>query len=682
MNDDSKEKNLTTAWQNNDDQRNDSIFQEEGDYIINEMPKYKYEIKVIHESPNRNRIKKVKTPDRISSIRFTIVNKPKLNNVKKQNNIYINKYNNENFIKKLNMDIRTEPTIRFYSGNSYIQKDIRNNTYQKAFKYKKKHKRYNNKNINKHYNYIDFYDLNKYDSNCDYIIEIFPTNSCICQKEINKIINEYFQNCKYHRYYYNNCNLENEYENRQHLNNKKNINIYDKNFEKKENDYFYNIYFPPRKKSFKEPIQIEKPINNIYYPKRVNTPCNCNSSNKINLNRTINTKKIIKDNYNNNIYLETSNISSPKKSKQLKKIKISKKSASNMPCNNSFISADNTRNLSPYNNSFINHRKYNRKNYLSPYNIKSQSLSNNLNNTTSSKGRKSNNIMINKSSERHERIKVVPICQKINPLIVKKSVKKPIKEKIVNKDGTTTNVIRQTSVLTSIESKPFIDKEKNENLIKENITKIYTTLTKIENDQDNINGNNTKDMIDNNVNLNINNEIEKDQKKNDKENNNIEVNDENNNIFNIPKSENKNIINNNDLLEINNDLLIHKNNNNSSFNYSSLYSNVYDLSEQSNNNNGRINEIIKYLKYLYYRCTNLTSLEEAKEESLSNYFLKLNNDEKMGVLHYLNDGNAENKKIHTKLKNILEGNNNGLIIDNEKEKNIKKNSFEYNFEKK
>ena len=353
-----------------------------------------------------------------------------------------------------------------------------------------------------------------------------------------------------------------------------------------------------------------------------------------------------------------------------------------MPCNNSFISADNTRNLSPYNNSFINHRKYNRKNYLSPYNIKSQSLSNNLNNTTSSKGRKSNNKMINKSSERHERIKVVPIGQKINPLIVKKSVKKPIKEKIVNKDGTTTNVIRQTSVLTSIESKPFIDKEKNENLIKENITKIYTTLTKIESDQDNPNGNNTNDMIDNNFNLNINNEIEKDQKKNDKENNNIEVNDENNNIINIQNNENKNIINNNNLLEVNNDLLIHKNNNNSSFNYSSLYSNVYDLSEQSNNNIGRINEIIKYIKYLYYRCTNLTSLEEAKEESLSNYFLKLNNDEKMGVLHYLNDGNAENKKIHNKLKNILEGNNNGLIIENEEEKNIKKNSFEFNFEKK
>ena len=47
--------------------------------------------------------------------------------------------------------------------------------------------------------------------------------------------------------------------------------------------------------------------------------------------------------------------------------------------------------------------------------------------------------MINKSSERHERIKVVPIGQKINPLIVKKSVKKPIKEKIVNEDGTNNN---------------------------------------------------------------------------------------------------------------------------------------------------------------------------------------------------------------------------------------------------
>ena len=670
MNADSKEKNLSTEWQNNDEQRNDSIFQEEGDYIINEMPKYKYEIKVIHESPNRiNRAKKVKTPDRISTTRFTIVNKPKLNNIKKQNNLYINKYNQEKFIKKLNMDIRTEPTIRFYSGNSFIQKDIRRHTYQKAFKYKKKYKRYNNKNITKHYNYVDFHDLNKYDSNCDYIIEIFPTNSCICQKEINKIINEYFQNCKYHKYYYNNCNCGNEYENRYHLNVKKNVGIYDKNFEKKENNFFYNIYSPPRKKSFKEPIQIEKTINNIYYPKRINTPCNYNSSKKINSNRKINTKKIIKDNYNNNIYLETSNISSPKKSKKLKKIKISKKSESNIPSNNSFISADNTRNLSPYNNSFINHRKYNRKNYLSPYNIKSQSLSNNLNNTTRSNGRKSNNIMINKSSERHERIKVVPIGQKINPLIVKKSVKKPIKEKIVNEDGTTTNVIRQTSVITSIESKPFIDKEKNKNLIKESITKIYTTLTKVENEQDNPNENNTKDMTDKNANLNINNEIEKDQKKNDKENNKTEVNDENKYMINIPNDENKNNNNNNDLLEVNNDLLIHKNNNNSSFNYSSLYSNIYDLSEQSNNNIGRINEIIKYIKYLYYRCTNLTSLEEAKEESLSNYFLKLNNDEKMGVLNYLNDGKDENKKIHAKLINILEGNNNGLIND-EVEKNI------------
>ena len=146
-------------------------------------------------------------------------------------------------------------------------------------------------------------------------------------------------------------------------------------------------------------------------------------------------------------------------------------------------------------NSFINTKKYNRKNYLSPYSSKTQNFSNNFNNTIKSNRRKSNNIMINKSSEKYEKIKVIPIGQKINPLIIKKSVekpikekiinedgttKKPIKEKIINEDGTTTNVIKQTSVITSIESKPIVynnNNSKNENLVKECITKIYTALT-------------------------------------------------------------------------------------------------------------------------------------------------------------------------------------------------------------
>ena len=38
------EKNNTFAEGNNEE-RNDSMFQQEGDYIINKFPKYKYEIK-------------------------------------------------------------------------------------------------------------------------------------------------------------------------------------------------------------------------------------------------------------------------------------------------------------------------------------------------------------------------------------------------------------------------------------------------------------------------------------------------------------------------------------------------------------------------------------------------------------------------------------------------------------
>ena len=677
MNIDSKQKIYSNVWQNDDEQLNDSNFQEEGDYIMNKMPKYKYEIKVIHPSPTRaNRSKKINTPDRISpSIRFTIINKQKTNKMKNQNNIYINKYNNENFYNQLPMDKspRTCPTFRFYSGNSYIPIYNRNSSFNKSIKYIKKHKRYNNKKIKNFQNYTNNYEFNNNECNCHYIIEIFPANSCICQKEINKIINEYFKNGKIHKYN-NNCNCGYEYENGIEINNNKKIYIYNKNIPKKENNYFFNMGSPQRKKSFKKPIQIEKTINNIYYPKKAHTPINKNTSN----NNNSNNKKIPRsniNNYNNNIYYQTSNISSPKQSKKLKKITIKNNQNihNNTASNNSFISADNRKNLSPHNNSFINQKKYNRKNYLSPYYLKSQSLSNNLNNTTRSNGRKSNNILINKSSERKERIKVVPIGQKIDPLIVKKSVEKPIKEKIVNDDGTTTNVIRQTSVITSIESKPFVNKENNQNLVKESITKIYTTLTKNE-----IENENNNEIIDNNVQLNINDEIEKEQKKNykdkdkDKENNNIQIkiNDENKNINNIPNNENQNIINNNDILGINNDLLIHKNNNNSSFNYSSLYSNINELSEQYNNIN-RINEISKYIKYLYYRCTNLTSLEQAKEESLSNYFLKLNYDEKIGVLHYLNDSNVENKKIYDKLLNILEENNDGMISDDEFEKNNK-----------
>ena len=100
------------------------------------------------------------------------------------------------------------------------------------------------------------------------------------------------------------------------------------------------------------------PIYEVYYPKRANTPLNCDiSKNNDYYNSNINTKRIVQNKYNNNIYIETSNISSPKiKNNQLKKIKISKRNKNNITPNYSFISADNTlyKKINLNDNSFIN----------------------------------------------------------------------------------------------------------------------------------------------------------------------------------------------------------------------------------------------------------------------------------------------------------------------------------------
>jgi hypothetical protein len=122
-----------------------------------------------------------------------------------------------------------------------------------------------------------------------------------------------------------------------------------------------------------------------------------------------------------------------------------------------------------------------------------------------------------------------------------------------------------------------------------------------------------------------------------------------------------------DISAISNDLLVNKNNN-SSINYSSLYSNVYDQIEPNNNNALKINDEIKYIKYLYYRSFNLNSSNKENSESLSNYFLKLSDDEKISIITNLNDGNIENKKIYNKLINILKERR--LKNENSKSNNI------------
>ena len=686
---------------------NDSLFQKEGDYYIDKMPKYKYEIKVIHPSPTRT--KKPKTPDTIaSSARFTIINKSKKNQPNNQKIIHFNDKNYETNKKHQlfkSKSPRTLPTIRFYSGDYFDNKYTRNSTFEKSFNFPRKHKRYTNKINNiKNYNNQNYdYSINRDDSN--YIIEIFPSRPCICQAEISKILNGYFGQ-KHSIYNYNSNNNNYKYNHtcgclcNFYDNQNTNTNVY--NMEKRNNNNYYNIYSPPRQRIIKHKNKVENSIKNIYAYENRNIPyesnilknnyyydINSNSNTKV-----INNKKIIiKNKCDNNNYLETSEISGQKKN-QLKKIKMTLKNRNNrMESNHSFLSLDNlkNKNSSPNSTRLTINRKFNKKYYGSPYKNKSQNLSNNCNNTMMSNGRKSSNIMINKSSERHERLKVVKIGEKIKPLEVKKLVEKPVKETIKNEDGTTTNVIRQNSVITSIETKPVVNdnnrNKKDEKLVKEYITKVYTTLTKKENEVDENINNDRQDNMDkilneintNNENIynkngqkNIINSPEKLNKNNENQNNNINIdnNDDNNGKI---QSNIKNNYNFNNNLEINNDLLIHKNNNNSSFNYSSLYSNIYEMGEQ-NNNNTRINEIINYIKYLYCRYANLPSSKDAKEETLTTYFLKLIDDERIAVLNKLNDGNDEDKNIYNKLSNILEENYNDLIIDDEEDEKYESNN--------
>ena len=352
----------------------------------------------------------------------------------------------------------------------------------------------------------------------------------------------------------------------------------------------------------------------------------------------------------------------------------------NKPLNYSFISIDDSKNKNSFNNT------------INSKNNKSKNKSNN-DNSFSKNGK--NNIMIHKSSERRENIKSIPVGKKIEPLVVRKTVQKPVIEKIKKEDGTINNVMKQTIVVTSIETKPIINlKDKNmnknnEHLVKECITNIYTTLSK--NIDENNEHENNKNLTKNKSYDDLNNNKKKDKNKNNEvfvkrkimdknmnqgnntkgqniinKNNQKELYNHKNNDINNDTKKNFNI----DISEISNDLLKHKNNN-SSMNYSSLIS--YEQIES--NNVIRINEEIKFIKYLYYRCTNLNSVNQAKMKSLSNYFLKLSDEEKIGILTNLNDGEPENKKIYKKLINILSEKR----LDEENSLNKIENNFGDNF---
>ena len=715
--------------QKNNNELNDSIFQEEGEYLIEQKPKYKYEIKIIHD-PNLDQEKgkiKSKTPDKIiSSSKLSFLNKPKKNFINNKNNIInkpknsiINKNNNIinkskndiinnnkniNISKKCNIDEHYDnyynnSNYNFYTCDSSSKYQTTRNFYDDTIPQaaseikilsKTSNNFYNPKNNNNYANYNNYKYINNNNKN------ISNKKQCTCQKEFNKIIHDYFSDKKNTKQYNCNYNINTVKMRKTQYNMNKKYN----------NESTYQC--SSRKKYFKEPLQIEKSIEKTYKPTRNNkTPINILNSKKNNIyyNNKIytdnscskkNNKKVIKNIYKKNIYIK--NIDTKVKSNQYlytknNKIKAPDKTPENirnMPSNYSFISINDSKNkaISPYNSTLLS------RNNTSQIKSNNQSYINNNDSSFLSKNNKK--LMIHKSSERKEKIKSLPHGQKIKPLVVKKTVKKPIIEKITKEDGTIMNVMRQTTIVTSIETKPLKNmkrKNKNdENLVKECITNIYTTLTK------NLDDNEDKELIKNksfetiNYINNSNNSNKKRPvfvKRKIMDKRNINQNNLSKNKSNQKETKTNDINNNNNkkknyninISEISNDLLKHKTTN-SSINNSSLIS--YEQSESNynnnrNNNNGvRMNKEIKNIKYQYYRCINLNSTNQAKVITLSDYFLKLTDEEKIGILTNLNDGNPENIKIYKKLINILKEKR----LENENRVNINnKNNRKYSDEK-
>ena len=585
---------------------NNSIFEKEGEYIINKKPKYKYDIKIVHENPNLTFSRRAKTPDKfISSSNSAILNNTKRAHCIKQNN--------------------NDSTIVFYSNNSPLR----------------------SYNLN-----------NRYFQNKNYYCKCNPENTyhkgnCICQNEFNKFLRnydgEYFY--KYNYNYNNNCY---KFENILKTNNEYNSGL--NNCYKRKKIYIGNVGKKKLNQNycFHSPLKVNKISHSNIYNKAIEN--------------------------NNNYYLLNQN-SSNKKKKKIKKytnkeIKIQSKDIEekNHFSNYSFLAIDNSKNKnnSPFKSLIIAKKRTNKLNKNSLYKLQKNNEENNLVDTVFSQrsdSKKNNNIIINKSSETKQEIKIVPLGKKIDPLIIKKFVDKPKIKQIINKDGSVTDVIAQNKIVTSIESKPIINSE-NENIIKESVTKVYTTISKNleknENENNNmfINKNN-----DNNDNINkFNNKEENFLIKrndrinmiNDNENNSVFIrrdfkdkkeNNCNLEVINKPNFEKNNysfsnniIINKNNNneknIEINDNSTIPKNSDYNSFGFNSSYSIDNKIMTK--------NEQINYIKYLYYNDIN----------NFNSFFLKLNGEDRENIINYFNDGNIENKKIYRKLKDILKKNNN------------------------
>ena len=384
--------------------------------------------------------------------------------------------------------------------------------------------------------------------------------------------------------------------------------------ENEENINNYNRFNQPNKlKYFKNPLKIEKQFQQYIHPSSTRIKYHIS---EMNLNNYTDVK-------NNNIIYITSH--------KNKKNKLNHKNKKLFYTPDKRIISNNNKNI---NNSLIS--SYDSENIIKNKNNISLGLLNN-------KGRnyKNKDLMIHKSSESREIIKSIPAGKKINPLILKKIVFKPVLDTVQIGSCPTKKVLKQTSVLTSIERKPLYLKNSNlsntrqKKFIKEKITNVYTTLTKNINEEKNNNIlNKSFDYIKTNKN--------KKNLLNKKSINNKSIRKKNYIHYSNQIRNNKNS-NLNYLLD-NNDNYIN--------NYSSITSNLFEQIEP--NNTIRIKEEVKYLKYLYYRFSNLNSKNDNKLESLKNYFLNLSDEEKIGILTHLKNNGEEDDKIYKKLVNLLE----------------------------
>ena len=657
---------------------NDSNFEKEGEYIIQKKPKYKYEIKIIHINPKDTDLNRPKTPEKIiSPKKFSIINDSSVKYYNEKDKLFLSK----NKVYELKTPNR-KSTVRFYSNNLSSEKLSQISNYK----------------MNNNYGNYNYY------CNCNYNNNISPynNNKCICKEEFNKIIKECYgnnsndENIQYHNHFsnYNNVNEErNEYNN---IYQRKKI--YITNNDKLNNK---NYYISPSK-------------NKHIYMNKSQDYYNINENNNYENNNYYNNKeKIIlfnnnNNNFNNNLYKGSSPFKKRRKIKRYKnkKLKISSEinndnTNNNLLSNYSFLSIDTSKNKnnSLYKSVIIDKKRDNKIKNYSIYRLQKNNNIKDISNimsTPRSNSKKSNNsIMINKSSETKQKIKIVPKGQKINPLIIKKKVEKPKIEKIINRDGSISDIIKQDSVITSIESTSVIN-SKNENVVKEYVTKVYTTLTK--NLDGTGNNNYIENINDNSINKDKNEKLEKINISKDNENNSIlirrDFKDKNENDCNLEIIDNSNntndnkiekryilnkdnkqfkkkhyIVNNNIYNDniINENSSIHKNSDYSSIGYNSL--NFFENKQIVKN------EQINHIKYLYNN-NNLKGLKK--------YFLKLKEEDKLNILKILNDGNIENKKIYAQLIDILKDkenneedndniinnnyfeNNNEIIYDNEK----------------